>query len=64
MHVRPTRLAIGAGTLAASALFGLFAAIPTAPSVRVHAGTPSGGAQFRAGTPAAATPAVRASRPG
>ena len=30
MHVRPTRLTIGAGTLAASALFGLFGAIPTA----------------------------------
>lgn len=30
MNVRPTRLAIGAGTLAASALFGLFGAIPTA----------------------------------
>lgn len=30
MHVRSTRLAIGAGALAASALFGLFGAIPTA----------------------------------
>lgn len=30
MHVRQTRLAIGAGTLAASALFGLFGATPAA----------------------------------
>ena len=58
MHVRPTRLAIGAGTLAASALFGLCGAIPAALADQDPAANPpncSAGdlEQVRAGVSAA-----------